>query len=85
MNELDSFLGPRPLNEALVRDFLRGATDIIFHTKTGRVMVHKRGQRVDSPVPPCVAEEIRRARAEGVLGSLLPRVGKNSANVRIRR
>lgn len=84
MNALDSFLGPRPLDEALVREFLKGATDLIFH-KTGRIMVHKRGQRADSPVPPVVAEEILRARDEGVLGELLPRVGKNSANVRTRR
>ena len=84
MNKLDSFLGPRPLNEGLVRTFLKGATDIIIH-KTGRVMVHKRGQRADSPVPPVVAEEILRARDEGVLLSLMPRTEHGSANIRIRR
>ena len=85
MNELDSFLGPRPLNEGLVREFLKGSTDIIIHKSAGRVMVHKRGQRADSPVPPVVAEEILRARDEGVLLSLLPRTRHGSANIRIRR
>ena len=83
MTELDKWFEPRPLNEALIRQALRGATDVVIH-QDGRVMVHKRGQRVDRPLHPIVQAEIQRARAEGVLLSLLPRVGRNSANLRVR-
>lgn len=81
MNVLDKWFGPRPLNEGLVREALRGATDVMIHA-SGRVMILKRGQRADLPVPPVVASEILRALDEGKLPSLLPRVGKNSANLR---
>jgi hypothetical protein len=84
MNILDAFFGPRPLNEGLVREALKGATDVIIHP-CGRVMVLKRGQRADMPVSPVVAAEVLRALDEGKLLGLLPRAGKSSANLRIRR
>lgn len=84
MSELDEWFGPSPLNEGLVREALRGATDVIIH-RNGRVMVHKRGQRVDSPLHPIVQAEVLRALDEGVLPNLLPRVGRNSANLRRRQ
>lgn len=83
MSELDEWFGPRPLNEGLVRKALRGATDVIIH-RNRRVMVHKRGQRVDLPLHPIAQAEVLRALDEGVLHELLPRVGRNSANLRRR-
>jgi len=83
VNELDKWFEPQPLNRGLIRQALRGATDVIIH-RDGRVMAHKRGQRVDLPLHPIVQAEVRRALSEGVLMDLLPRVGRNSANLRVR-
>ena len=85
-NILDKFFGPRELNRGLVREALKGATDVMIH-RTGRevrVTVHKRGQRADSPLNSVAQAEIVRADREGALTELLPRVGRNSANIRRR-
>ena len=83
MSELDKWFESRPLNRGLVRKALRGATDVIIH-RDGRVMAHKRGHRVDLPLHPIAQAEVLRALDEGVLMDLLPRVGRNSANLRVR-
>ena len=84
-NLLDEWFGPRPLHEGLVREALRGALDVTIHPYRDeyQVMVRKRGQRVSSPVRPSTASEVLRAYEEGKLLHLLPRRGKNSAELRI--
>jgi hypothetical protein len=82
---LEDWFGPRPLHEGLVREALRGALEVTIHPyRDGhQVMVRKRGQQVSSPVQPWTAEEVLRAREEGKLMRLMPRRGKNSAELRI--
>ena len=82
---LDEWFGPRPLHEDLVRETLRGALDVTIHPYRDdhKVMVRKRGQRVSQPVRPYTAEEVLRAHEEGKLLRLLPRRGRNSAELRI--
>jgi len=82
---LDEWFGPRPLQEGLVREALQGALEVTIHPYRDehRVMVRKRGQRVSSPIQPWTAEEVLRAQEEGKLLRLLPRRGRNSAQLRI--
>ena len=82
---LDEFFGPRPLNEDLVREALRGALDVMVRPGEGRVSVLKRGQRVDEQLAACAAAEVIRAYEENALMPLLSRRGKNSANLRVFR
>lgn len=86
MSVLDKFFGPRPLNEGLVREALKGATDVMFIRtgRTVRVSVRRRGQRADSPLNSVAQAEVLRADREGALIKLLPRVGRSSANLRRR-
>ena len=84
-NVLDEWFGPQPLHEGLVREALRGALEVTIHPYRDRhqVMVRKRGERVSSPVQPWPAEEVLKAKEEGQLLRLLPRRGRNSAQLRI--
>ena len=84
-NVLEEWFGPRPLHEDLVRETLQGALDVTIHPYRDRhrVMVRKRGQPVSRPVMHYTAEEVLKAYEEGKLLRLLPRRGKNSAELRI--
>jgi len=84
-NILVEWFGPQPLPEGLVREALRGALEVTIHPYRDRhqVMVRKRGERVSSPVLPWTAQEVLRAQDEGKLLRLMPRRGRNSAELRI--
>jgi hypothetical protein len=84
-NVLDEWFGPRPVHEGLVREALNGALEVTIHPYRARhrVMVRKRGQRFSRPVQPWTAEELLRAQEEGKLMRLMPRRGKNPAQLRI--
>jgi hypothetical protein len=82
---LDEFFGERPINEALVQGALKGARDVMLHLAQDRVMVLKRGQRVDKRLLPTAEAEVLRAYRDGSLMDLMPRNGRNSASLRIRR
>ena len=84
-NLLDEWFGPRPLHEDLVREVLKGAVDVTIHPYRDKhkVMVRKRGQLLSRPVMHYTAEEVLRAYEEGKLLRLLPRRGRNSAELRI--
>ena len=60
-NELDRFFDPRQVNRNLIRSALAGASHVFVHTYDDfRVMVKKRGSRVDKPLAPVVQHECRR-------------------------
>jgi hypothetical protein len=85
MSVLDEFFGPRPLNEDLIDATLKGALDVMVRPGEGRVSVLKHGQRVDTQLAAHAAAEIIRAYNENALMDLLPRRGRNSANLRVFR
>jgi hypothetical protein len=59
--ELDRFLGPRQVNRNLIRSALAGASHIFVHAYDDhRVMVKKRGHRMDRPLAPVVQQECQR-------------------------
>jgi hypothetical protein len=77
--ELDRFFGPRQVNRNLIRDALAGASHIFVHTYDDhRVMVKKRGCRVDRPLSRVVQEECQRLQPGGI-----PRVGGGDWLVRV--
>ena len=84
-NVLDEWFGPAPLHEDLVREVLTGGLDVSIHPYRDKhkVMVRKRGQLVSRPVMHYTAKEVMSAYEEGKLLRLLPRRGKNSAELRI--
>ena len=84
-NVLDEWFGPAPLHEDLVREVLRGVLDVSIHRYRDKhkVMVRKRGERVSRLVMHYTAKEVMSAYEEDRLPRLLPRRGKNSAELRI--
>lgn len=82
-NELDRFFGPRPVDVDLIRSALRGAAHVFVHIYDDhRVMVKKRGCRVDRPLAPVVQQECQRLidqKGRSALFRLMPRSGKNGA------
>ena len=83
--ELDRFLGPRPVDCDLIRRALRGASHVFVHTYDDhRVMVKKRGCRVDRPLSPVVQRECRRLieqNGRSAFFRLMPRSGKSGATL----
>ncbi|MGD2178260.1 MAG: hypothetical protein PVG71_10605 [Anaerolineae bacterium] len=83
--ELDRFLGQRQVDRDLIRRALAGASHVFVHTYDDhRVMVKKRGCRVDKPLAPVVQRECQRLiRREGrsALFRLVPRSGTNGARL----
>lgn len=82
-SKLDDWFGPRQVNGALVSEALKGALNVMVHGKA-RVMVQRRGSRVDVRLSPVAEAEVLRALDEGVLHKYMPRVERNSANLRRR-
>jgi hypothetical protein len=83
--ELDRFFGPRQVNRNLIRSALTGASHIFVHTYDDhRVMVKKRGSRMDTPLSPVVQEECQRLieqEGRSALFRLVPRSGRNGARL----
>ena len=83
--ELDRFFGPRQVNRSLIRSALAGASHVFVHTYDDfRVMVKKRGSRVDRPLSPVLQRECQRlVEQEGrsALFRLMPRSGRNGAKL----
>jgi hypothetical protein len=83
--ELDRFFGPRQVNRNLIRSALAGASHVLVHTYDDhRVMVKKRGSRVDRPLSPVVQRECQRlVEQEGrsAFFRLMPRSGRNGARL----
>jgi hypothetical protein len=83
--ELDRFFGPRQPNRELIRNSLAGASHVFVHAYDDhRVMVKKRGCRVDKPLSPVVQSECQRLieqQGRSALFRLLPRSGKNGARL----
>jgi len=83
--ELDRFLGPRQPDRELIRGALAGASHVFVHAYDGqRVMVKKRGCRVDRPLPPAAQAECRQLiHLEGWAApkGLVPRSGRNGASL----
>jgi hypothetical protein len=83
---LDEWFGAeRPLDENLVQTVLKGALDVMIRPESGRVSVLKRGQQADTQLSQHAQAEVFRAYRQGRLRDLLPRRGRNSANLRILR
>jgi len=83
--ELDRFFGSRPVDRDLIRSALAGASHVFVHTYDDfRVMVKKRGCRVDRPLPPVVQHECQRLIGEkgrSAFFRLMPQSGKNGATL----
>ena len=84
-NELDRFFGPRKVDRNLIRNALAGASHVFVHAYDDcRVMVKKRGSRVDRPLSYVVQRECQRlVEQEGrsALFRLMPRSGRNGAKL----
>jgi hypothetical protein len=83
--ELDRFFDPRQPNRDLIRGGLAGASHIFVHAYDGhRVMVKKRGRRMDTPLAPVVQQECQRLIEQdgrSALFRLMPRSGRNGARL----
>ena len=84
-NELDRFFGPRKVDRNLIRAALTGASHVFVHAYDDcRVMVKKRGSRVDKPVAPAVQRQCQRLidqEGRSAFFRLMPRSGKNGARL----
>lgn len=83
--ELDRFFGPRQVNRELIRNAFAGASHVFVHIYDDhRVMVKKRGCRLDKPLSPVVQNECQRLiehEGRSALFRLLPRSGRNGARL----
>lgn len=88
-DELEEWFGrPRPVDINFIKKALRGVRVLMLHLKQNRVTVLHRGARTDRPLPRRAQDEILKAFREkgyNFLVSILPRVGRSSAELRVFR